>query len=170
MVPLDEVLGLSWQPGLFTQGRGHGLCPSAPSPELPGEALGSQDQLGRHSCRDLATPHTPLWADPGEQGRGREGGAGCGEPTLLFSCCSSIWMSVSLARSSSLAACSAARTSALSPLARLPMPFLDMVGGRGAPGAGRLSGLGCPRQAGAGVASLPLRYIFSLTCRESTPG
>lgn len=54
-------------------------------------------------------------------------GAGAWGPTLLFSCCSSIWMSVSLARSSSLAACSAARASALSPLARLPALFFDMV-------------------------------------------
>lgn len=36
-------------------------------------------------------------------------------------------MSVSLARSSSLAACNAASVSALSPLARLPAPFFDMV-------------------------------------------
>ena len=66
------------------------------------------------------------------------GGAGRGGPTLLFSCCSSIWMSVSLARSSSLAACSAAKASALSPLPRPPVPFLDMVrvargGARGGP-------------------------------------
>lgn len=43
--------------------------------------------------------------------------------TLLFSCWSSIWMSVSLARSSSLAACRAAKASGL---ARL-LPLLDMV-------------------------------------------
>lgn len=34
---------------------------------------------------------------------------------------------MSLARSSSLAACNAASASALSPLARLPAPFFDMV-------------------------------------------
>lgn len=48
-------------------------------------------------------------------------------PTLLFSCWSSIWMSVSLALSSSLAACRAARASGLSPLARLLEPLLAMV-------------------------------------------
>lgn len=47
--------------------------------------------------------------------------------TLLFSCWSSIWMSVSLALSSSLAACKAAKASGFSPLARLLVPFLDMV-------------------------------------------
>lgn len=66
----------------------------------------------------------------GRVGAGRGGGWVWGRgwgPTLLFSCCSSIWVSVSLARRSSLAACRAARTSALSPLLRPPAPFLDMV-------------------------------------------
>jgi len=56
--------------------------------------------------------------------------------TLLFSCWSSIWMSVSLALSSSLAACKAAKASGFSPLARLLELFLDMVrlgGGEGSP-------------------------------------
>lgn len=47
--------------------------------------------------------------------------------TLLFSCWSSIWISVSLALSSSLAACKAAKASGFSPLARLLVPLLDMV-------------------------------------------
>lgn len=55
--------------------------------------------------------------------------------TLLFSCWSSIWMSVSLALSSSLAACKAAKASGFSPLARLLEPFLDMVRPRGSEGS-----------------------------------
>lgn len=55
--------------------------------------------------------------------------------TLLFSCWSSIWMSVSLALSSSLAACKAAKASGFSPLARLLAPFLDMVRPRGREGS-----------------------------------
>lgn len=51
--------------------------------------------------------------------------------TLLFSCWSSIWMSVSFALSSSLAACRAAKASGRSPRARLLVPFLDMVRRRG---------------------------------------
>ena len=55
--------------------------------------------------------------------------------TLLFSCWSSIWMSVSLALSSSLAACKAAKASGFSPLARLLVPFLDMMRPRGREGS-----------------------------------
>lgn len=83
-------------------------------------------------------------------------------PTLLFSCCSSIWMSVSLARSSSLAACNAASVSALSPLARLPAPFFDMVrldGQKDAQGQLLCLGQGIHAKLLIGV----LRYIFSVT-------
>lgn len=76
---------------------------------------------------------------------------------MLFSCCSSIWMSVSLARSSSLAACSPARTSALSPLPLPPVPFLDMV----RVAEGRLSGWAVHTRPGRGRLAAALLHLLT---------
>lgn len=72
-------------------------------------------------------------------------------------------MSVSLARSSSLAACNAASVSALSPLARLPAPFFDMVrldGQKDAQGQLLRLGQGIHAQLLAGVT--PLHFLSHL--------
>lgn len=65
------------------------------------------------------------------------------------------------------------RGEGLGPVPLAPAAHALLGHGEGGPrgsGGGRLCGLGCPRQAAAGVGSPPLGYIFSLTWRESTPG
>lgn len=162
--------------GDISQDGATGRGPTGPDPE-PGRSPTSRDpppplpvcQSGLSFPAALRAP-----ADPGTRPADAGGWEGVKRglgPTLPFSCCSSIWMSVSLARRSSLAAWRAARSSALSPLPRAPMPFLDMVrAAPGVPGVGRASGLGCSHQARAGRASqwLWLRYISSLAWRENT--
>lgn len=102
---------VAWgEPLQSTMGRG---CLASHSGSIPAAAAMCFPRHVRAGCAQ------------GSRQRAARGGRSRGGRmhTLLFSCWSSIWMSVSLARSSSLAACRAAKASGL---ARL-LPLLDMV-------------------------------------------